>query len=340
MFFKSKKTALTPVDFTKDGFPDYLKKEIFMQRTLVSDMINRYVKAGKIDFDFLKIKTDKIRYAYIISDYDSYCVALSGAYNFEVLTDIPCQPEIVSEFNCSNPVLNKHTLVIVLANSEEDCAQAKKRVQENDAQYIGIYDTLKENERAVTINFQEKVSVKTAQPVLQTIALTMLALYIGEKKQLVTELYSKIAVEKLTGLDKKIKNVLLKEYDFKELGVLIKDKQLLFTGSNVDYAVSLYGSYFLKKTAGIEAKAVPLGAFESSYDRKEISVFIASNSDFYSMLGERGVSLTIAPDSLEKYKNVLGFGESIPLLNPVIVMICVQLIGYYSADDERLKDFE
>ena len=340
MFFKSKKADLIPVEFTKDGFPDYLKKEIFMQRTLVSDMINRYVKAGKIDFDFLKIKTDKIRYIYIISNYDSYCVALAGAYNFEVLTDIPCQPEIVSEFNCSNPVLNKHTLVIALADKEEDCIEIKKRVQENDAQYVGIYDVLKEEKRAITINFCEKVSVKTAQPVLQTVVLIMLALYMGIKKQLVTELYSKIAVEKLLGLDKKIKNVLLKEYDFKELGALIKDKSLIFTGSNVDYAVSLYGSYFFKETAEMKANAVPLGAFDNCFDREDVCVFIASNSDFYSMLKERKVSLTIAPDSLEKYKNVLGFGESIPLLNPVIAMICVQLIGYYSADDERLKDFE
>lgn len=340
MFFKSKKAVLTPVDFTKDGFPDYLKKEIFMQRSLLSEMISRYIKAEKIDFDFLKIKTERIRHAYIISEYDSYFVAVLGAYNFEVLTDIPCQPEIVSEFNCSNPVLNKHTLVIVLADSEENCVEIKKRVQENDAQFVGVYDTLKNEKRAVTINFREKVSVKTAQPVLQTVVLTMLALYIGVKKQLVTELYSKIAAQKLTELDKKIKNVLLKEYDFKELGTLLKGKSLLFTGSNVDYAVALYGSYFMKKAAGVNAETVPLGAFDSCFDREKVSVFISSNSDFYSMLGNRSVSLTIAPQSLEKYKNVLGFSESIPLFNPVLAMICIQLTGYYTAEKDNLKQFE
>lgn len=340
MFFKAKKQPLIPVDFTKDGFPDYLKKEIFMQRTLVNEMAQRYIKAEKIDFDFLKIKIDKVRYAYIVSEYDSYCVALAGAYNFEVLTDTPCQPEIISEFNCSNPVLNKHTLVIALANSEEDSIEIKKRAEECSAQFIGIYDTLKNDKKAVTINFHEKVSVKTAQPVLQLVALTMLSLYIGVKKQLVTELYSKIAVEKLMGLDKKIKNVLLKEYDFKELGTLIKGKNLLFTGSNVDYAVALYGSYFMNKAAGVKAKAVPLGAFSNNFDKDEVSIFIASSSDFYTMLGERNVSLAIAPNSLEKYKNVLGFGESIPLFNPILSMICIQLTGYYTAEKDRLKQYE
>lgn len=336
MLFKNKKVQEAPVHLTLDGFPDYIKKEIFAQRELIAGILSRYINAGKINLDYLKIKADKIKSVYIVSSYDSYCTALAGAYNFEVLADVMCQAEIMSEFNCSNPILDKHTLVVAIADNEQECLQVKERSQECNAQFTGIYNFADGDKRAVTLNFCEDLTVKTAQPVLQLLALTLLTLYIGIKKRVITQLYAKIAIESLMGLDLKIRSVLLNEFDFKELGTLLKGKSLLFAGSNVDFAVSLYAKYFIEKLTHKSVKAVPLGMLSDCFDRDCVSIFIASNRDFYYMLGN-SVSLCIAPQGINTEKNIVAFKESIPLLNPLLIMICIQIIGYYIADNDSIE---
>lgn len=336
MFFKSKKVPVSPPDFDRDGFPDYIKKEIFMQPDLIKNFVQSCIKADKINFDFLKIKMEKIKYIYIISTVENYCVALAGAYNFEVLVDIPCTPQLISEFDCANPVLDKSTLVIAVCKDNSQCDRARQRAQRNSAKFVGIFDFSPEDKNAVSINFSGKAKAPTASITLRLVAVTMLSLYLGEKNQVITELYSKISVEKLMYLGEKVKTVLHREYDFRELGGLLKDKNISFTGSNVDFAVSLYASYFFKKVTGNFAPAYPLGAYDEFFDRESVSIFLASNRDFYAMLDGRHTSLVIAPESLEINKNVLGFSESIPLLNPVILLVCIQFMVYYTADGDKL----
>lgn len=336
MFFKSKKTPVSPPDFSMDGFPDYIKKEIFMQPDLIKNFVQSCIKTDKINFDYLKIKTEKIKYVYIISTVENYCVALAGAYNFEVLVDIPCEPQLISEFDCANPVLDKSTLVIAVCKDASQCDRAMERAQRNSAKFVGVFDFSPEDKNSVSINFSGKAKAPTASITLRLVAVTMLSLYLGEKNQVITELYSKVAVEKLMSLGEKIKTVLHREYDFRELGGLLKDKNISFTGSNVDFAVCLYASYFFKKITGNFALAFPLGAYDDFFDRESISIFLASNRDFYAMLESRHTSLAVAPESLEDNKNVFGFNESIPLLNPAILLVCVQFIVYNTATAQKL----
>lgn len=337
MFFKSKKVPVSPPNFDRDGFPDYIKKEIFMQPDLIKNFVQSCIKADKINFDFLKIKMEKIKYIYIISTVENYCVALAGAYNFEVLVDVPCTPQLISEFDCANPVLDKSTLVIAVCKDDSQCNRARQRAQRNSAKFVGIFDFSPEDKNTISINFSGKAKAPTASITLRLVAVTMLSLYLGEKNQVITELYSKVSVEKLLSLGEKIKSVLHREYDFRELGGLLKDKNISFTGSNVDFAVSLYASYFFKKVTGKFAPAYPLGAYDEFFDRESISIFLASNRDFYAMLDGRHASLVIAPESCQNNKNVFPFEESIPLLNPLIVVVCLQFVAYYKANDEDIK---
>lgn len=340
MIFKSKKEKPVMNDFSKDGFPNYIKKEIFMQPELIKNFVESHIKAGKINFDYLKIKTDKIRWAYIISDVENYSTALSGAYNFEVLCDIPAAAELISEFDCSNPVLDKSALVIAICSNSSVCEKARERAKRNSSQFVGIFDFSPEDKKSVSINFSKKAKVSTAGVTLRFTAITMLALYLGEKNQVITELYSRIAVDKLMTFGEKIKSILMREYDFRELGCLLKEQNLCFTGSNVDFAVSLYASYLFDCLTNNKAISYPLGAYHYFFDRKRITVFLASNSDFYSILENKNASLIFAPENPKNSKNVFEFSQSIPLLNPLILYVCIQLTAYFTADEDFLNQSE
>lgn len=337
MVFKSKKIPLSPPDFDRGAFPDYIKKEIFMQPDLLDAFVKKHIKSGRIDFSYLKIKNDKIKYVYVIGTTENYCVALFAAYNFEALLDVPVTARLISEFECGNPVLDKSTLVIAICKNDSQCERARLMAKTASAQFVGIFDFSPEDKKSVSIDFSGKTKTEICAVTLRLTAVIMLALYLGGKNQSVAKQSLDLSVEKLLTVSEKLKRVLRREYDFKELGGLLKDKKLSFSGSNVDYAVSLYASYLFTEFDRDFVTVYPLGADENLFDRNSISVFIASNSDFYSVCGNKNFSLAFAPESCQNNKNVFPFEESIPLLNPLIVVVCLQFVAYYKANEEDIK---
>ena len=89
---KKKKESAVTIPPSLDSFPDFTKKEIFTQGQLIDDLLDRYIKADKISFDYLKVKIDKIKRIYIIGAGTDYSCAVFGSYNFEVLLDIISVP--------------------------------------------------------------------------------------------------------------------------------------------------------------------------------------------------------------------------------------------------------
>ncbi|MGN1203370.1 MAG: SIS domain-containing protein, partial [Eubacterium sp.] len=159
---KNSKPVLPQAD--KGSFPDFMRKEIFTQPQLINEFLSRYIKAGRINFDCLKIKIEKIKRAYIVGGSADYGCVLAGAYNFEVLVDIPCAPALISEFNFSNPILDKSTLVIVICadKNNELCKTALNRIKESGAKAIGIFNFEPESSFSVSLNITENSTVSTA----------------------------------------------------------------------------------------------------------------------------------------------------------------------------------
>ncbi|MDE6155185.1 MAG: SIS domain-containing protein, partial [Eubacterium sp.] len=246
-FIKRKKTAkpIAPAN-EKGSFPNYMRKEIFTQPQLIDGLLERYIRADKIDFDFLKIKIDKIKRIYIVGSSEDYGCVLAGAYNFEVLVDIPAIPVLMSEFIYSNPILDKSTLVIVIGNkTNEHCNAVINRANTGGARIIAVFDFDTENGYAISLDFNEKGAVSTAGYSLKYITISLLALYFGEKNQVVTELYIKIATKMLRSLGDKIKYVLESEYLIKHILQKTDENRLLLTGTNVDFASAIYGAHLL-----------------------------------------------------------------------------------------------
>lgn len=337
MFFKSNKIPQSPPDFDKGAFPDYIKKEIFMQPDLIDAFVKKHIKGGRIDFSCLKIKTDKIKYIYVVGTAESYCAALFAAYNFEALLDVPASARLISEFECGNPVLDKYSLVITICKDSSACERVRVMAKTASAQFVGIFDFSPEDKKSVSLDYSGKTKAEICEVTLRLTAVIMLALYLGGKNQCVEKQSLDLAEEKLLSVSSKLKKVLQREYDFRELGELLKDKKLSFSGSNVDYAVSLYAAYLFAEFKGEFLTACPLGAYDNLFERENISVFIASNSDFYSLGKNKNFSLVFAPESCQSNKNVFPFEESIPLLNPVIMIVCIQFLIYSLGDSKLYK---
>lgn len=310
-----------------DSFPDFTKKEIFTQGQLIDELLNRYIKADKIDFDFLKIKIDKIKRIYIVGDGVDYSCAVFGAYNFEVLLDIIAVSLSASEFVYSNPILDKNTLVVLIGEN----SSVEARVLGSGARLVRIMD-FSDNKSDVVLNYKTLGRFPTASYSLKLTALGLLALYFGEKNQVITSLYVKIATQMLKGLKGKIKSILSQEFIIKEIAGELIGKKIVFTGTNVDYAVSLYAGALLSDAGNI-VLAVPLGQLTQNQKDHFSLVALASNIDFYKLIDSSAAfKLKIVSSGVDAVDdNILFYDETIPLLNPVLSGVVIQLIAYFAS---------
>ncbi len=312
-----------------ESFPDFTKKEIFTQGALIAQMLGKYINADKICLDFLKIKTEKIKRVYLVGSGTDYSCALCGAYNFEVLLDVVSVAVPTGEFLCSNPILDKNTLVVLLG----DNGDALKRARDSGAKAVQILNFGSEKD-AITIDHKTLGSFPTAEYSLKMTALVLLALYLGEKKKVVTSLYIKISTQMLLDLKNKIKAVLEQEYVINGIAQNLDLSNMLITGTNVDYAVALYGSGIFDCGTETEIPAVSFGEISPFQRQNKSLLALASNVDFYDIFNNcSNCQLKIAPDAVRKIdEKTFIYEETIPLLNPILNSVVLQMIVYYLSE--------
>lgn len=315
-----------------ESFPNFTKKEIFTQGELINDFLSRYIKAGKINFDYLKIKIDKIKRIYVVGSGTDYSCAVFGAYNFEVLLDIISVPVSSGEFACSNPILDKGTLVVLIG----DDSRIEKRTAQAGAKLIKLLD-FGDDKAAITLNYKTLGTFHSASYSLRLTALSLLALYFGEKNQIITTLYVEIATQMLCSIADKIKHILSQEFIINELCRSIDFDNLVLTGSNVDYAISLYAGRVLSDTLKKDIPAVPLDELSPFQRNSKTLIALASNIDFYNLLDNNlNYQLKIVSSSVNVIdEKTVFYDESIPFLNPILSGIVIQMINYCLSQDNK-----
>ena len=104
----------------KDGFEDYMLKEIYEQPTAIRETIGSRFRLGeKCDFDDLSFSKEflsSINKIYIVACGTAMHAGLTGKNIIEKLCKIPVTVDIASEYRYREPIIDKNTLCILLAN--------------------------------------------------------------------------------------------------------------------------------------------------------------------------------------------------------------------------------
>ena len=344
--FPKRKKHIPPVEtaVSKDGFPDFMKKEIFTQMKSIERFLKAYTDAGKINFTFYKIHIEKIKRAYIVCDYANYCCAVFGAYNFEIIADLICMPVLMSEFNCANPVLDRYTLVIVVGESDSrDKSSCVNRVLKSGAKLISIQNKCAGDKfkNCVDINYRQLGVVPTAVNTMNNIALSLMCLYFGKKGQVITDLYYEIASKMIFEIGGRVKQLLKKDCILNSLSKEIAQcKRIIFTGINTDFACAVYGEFMAEKLCGIHAKAVPAGELAFSQEAPELIIAFISNRELMppalmALYPYRENTLLVVPQNLKNemsgFENKVTYDGLLPLYNPIMGNVVLQILFYHIA---------
>ncbi|HCX64571.1 MAG TPA: glutamine--fructose-6-phosphate transaminase (isomerizing), partial [Eubacteriaceae bacterium] len=136
-------------DAEKGGYDYFMLKEIHEQPKALRDTMTSRVFEEKEEIVLDKIKLDKealenINKVYIVACGTAYHAGLIGKYTIEKYARIPVEADIASEFRYRDPIVDEHTLLIVVSQSGEtaDTLAAMRLVKEKKGRVMAITNVI------------------------------------------------------------------------------------------------------------------------------------------------------------------------------------------------------
>ncbi|BEU87890.1 glutamine--fructose-6-phosphate transaminase (isomerizing) [Selenomonas sp. TAMA-11512] len=345
----------------KGGYEHFMLKEIHEQPKAVRDTISpRLSKDGSsIVMDELKWDAsflNNIHKVTIVACGTAYNAGLVGKYYIEKLVRIPVEIDIASEFRYRDPIVDDHTLMLVLSQSGEtsDTLAALKEAKRLGAKTLAITNVVGSSiaREAAQVLYTwagpEIAVASTKAYTTQLILLFMLSLYMAgikgaQSKERIAELIA--ALEKVPGeISETLEDVepiktFAKQYGFNE--------DVFYIGRSLDYHVSIEGALKLKEISYIHAEAYAAGELKHgtlALIVKGVPVIaLATQTDVYEktlsnikeVKARDAVVIGIAAKGdteLEKYvDHVIKVPATDTLLIPVLTVVPLQLLAYYAA---------
>ncbi|MBO4748039.1 MAG: glutamine--fructose-6-phosphate transaminase (isomerizing) [Clostridiales bacterium] len=131
----------------KGGYEHFMLKEIIEQPRAVKATVAPRIKDGKIvldEIEWTKDYLESINKIVITACGSAYYAGCAAKYTIEKLCRIPVSCELASELRYSDPLIDEHTLLIVLSQSGEtaDTIAAMKECKERGARTLAIVNVV------------------------------------------------------------------------------------------------------------------------------------------------------------------------------------------------------
>jgi glutamine---fructose-6-phosphate transaminase (isomerizing) len=362
---KNTDSAISEIEYDieqieKGGYEHFMLKEIMEQDQTVRNSFRGRLLSDKGDVRLggLSKIADKMLGAeriIITACGTSWHAALTAEYMIEQLAGIPVEVEYASEFRYRNPIIGKNDVVFAISQSGEtlDTRAALKEAQRKGATVLGIVNVVgstiaRETEAGIYLHAGPEIGVASTKAFTsQLTVLSLIALYLGRQRHLSSAEGIKIcrALEELPG---KIKQVFELRGQIKEIASeYSSSKNFLYLGRGFNYPLALEGALKLKEISYIHAEGYPAAEMKHGpialIDENMPVVFIATQDEIYQkalsnieeVRTRKGRVIAIATEGDERIADladhVIYIPETLPMLNPILAVVPLQLLSYYIA---------
>lgn len=361
---EEKEITLKKDAVSKGTFPHYMIKEIYDEPDAVRQTVESYTQDGEPyfpDFPYTDEDINSLSRIYIIGCGSAYHAGLTAKYNFEKIAGVYTVADYAGEFRYSNPVLDESCLVVIISQSGEtaDSLAALKLAKEKGAKTASIVNVAESSIAKLSgYNIMTKAGAEIAVATTkafscQLAVLNLFCLFIAQKRNACTEVFSEIAVNMSALLPKKIEKILQRNNEIKTLAKsLASAEKCWFLGRNADYGAALEGALKLKEISYIDCSGYPASELKhgtiSLIDSNSVCIGLISNKDLLAKtvsnlieVSARGARvIVIASEGLEseltQFEEVFTYPGSIPLLTPFIEIVVLQLLAYHIANEKGL----
>jgi glucosamine--fructose-6-phosphate aminotransferase (isomerizing) len=257
----------------KNGYEHFMLKEIYEQPKVVRDNISkRFDENGNVVLDGIKLgkeELDKINRIYIVACGTAYYAGMIGKYLIERVCRIPVNAEVASEFRYKEPLIDEHTLMIVISQSGEtaDTLAAMRLAKENGARVLGVVNAVgssiarEVDDVLYTLAGPEIAVASTKAYSAQVVSMYLLTLHLAQILGKIDDkefAEIKKAMEQLPSL---VNTILTKAAPAikRFTDKYIHSKNVFYIGRGLDYMVCLEGSLKLKEIAYLHSEPYAAG---------------------------------------------------------------------------------
>ena len=347
----------------KEGYDDFMLKEIFEQPTAIRETIGAKININsKCEFDELKFTKEylsSLNKIYIVACGTAMHAGLTGKNSIEKLCRIPTEVDIASEFRYRDPIVDDKTLCIFLSQSGEtaDTIAALKLSKEKGAKTIAITNVIgssitREADYSIYTHAGPEIAVASTKAYTsQVVLMTMLAIYFAEILDTADESLLIDIKKSILELPKKIETVLKCDKEIIEFAKKIyQEKDVFFLGRGIDETVAKEGSLKLKEISYIHSESYPAGELKHGsialIENGVTVVGIMTDKDLVkktvSNLQEvitRGAkTLIISNQDIDKsmFDTVIDIPETNRFVSPILSIIPLQLLAYHISKEKGL----
>ena len=346
----------------KGGYEHFMLKEIFEQPKSIFDSIRGRIDSneGTIKLGGLEEYKTRILNAkriIIVSCGTSWHAGLLAEYLFEDLARVNVEVEYASEFRYRNPVIDSDDIVIAISQSGEtaDTLAAIEMAKQKGCLILGVCNVVgssipRASHAGCYTHAGPEIGVASTKAfTAQVSVLTLMALWIAERKGTMTPSEIKQILIELEHIPSKIEKTLENSVDqIKDIAnKFYESRNFLYLGRGYNFPAALEGALKLKEISYIHAEGYPAAEMKHgpiALIDEEMPVVVLANNDsihekiinnIQEVVARKGqvIAITTANDvEINKLaKHIIEVPETVECLSPILASVPLQLLSYYIA---------
>ena len=347
----------------KNGYEDYMLKEIYEQPVAIRETIGSKLKTGEIsvfnDLDISKNYLKSINKIYIVACGTAMHAGLIGKTVIEKLCRIPVEVDIASEFRYRDPLVDEKTLCIYISQSGEtaDTIAALRLAKSKKAKTLAISNVIgssitREADYTVYTHAGPEIAVASTKAYTsQVVLITILGIYFAELLESCEKNFLESLKLEILNLPSKVESILENANKIKEFANKVyTQKDMFFLGRGNDYNVALEGSLKLEEISYIHSEAYaagelkhgPIALIENGVTVIGIvtdkHLVEKSISNIQEVITRGARTLIITNQSLPNISLdcVINIPVTNELLSPALSVVPLQLLSYYISKSKGL----
>ena len=346
----------------KEGYEDFMLKEIYEQPTAIRETIGaKFSENSKCEFEnlnFTKEYLSSLNKIYIVACGTAMHAGLVAKNAIEKLCKIETEIDIASEFRYRDPLVDEKTLCIFISQSGEtaDTIAALKLSKEKGAKTLAISNVIgssitREADYAIYTHAGSEIAVASTKAYTsQVVLLVILAIYFAEILELDNSYVTNLKKEILE-LPKKIEETLKLSEKIKEFSKKVyQEHDIFFIGRGIDETVAKEGSLKLKEISYIhsesyaagELKHGPIALIENGVtvvgimtDPNLVEKTISNIQEVITR-GAKTLVITNQPIDTSMFDMIIQIPDTHPFISPILSIIPLQLFSYYISKEKGL----
>ena len=350
----------------KNGYEDYMLKEIYEQPTAIRETIGTRVNDGICKFDelnFTKEYLESLNQIYIVACGTAMHAGLAVKSTIERLSKIHTEVDIASEFRYRDPLVDEKTLCIFITQSGEtaDTIAALKLCKEKGAKTLATTNVIgssitREADYSIYTHAGPEIAVASTKAYTSQITLlVLLAMYFAQILGAMEKQELESIIKEMLVLPNKIEEVLKTSEQMQEIAKqMYKEKDVFYLGRGIDYATAQEASLKVKEISYIHSESYAAGELKHgtiALIEKGINVIgIMTDpnlvkktvSNIEEIITRGAITTVVINENIAQmldtsiFTNVVKVPETEEWLSPIITVVPLQLLAYYISKEKGL----